>query len=225
MLIVYHYPICPISRKLRIILKEKKIDFQLVLEKYWERRTEFLVMNPSGVTPVAKFPDMTFALTGNSALFSFLEEKYPAHPLISQDLEEKFEVRRVTEWFDVKFYNEVVKYIMNERIIKPIVSKHHLEPNSSMIRAAKKNLAHHLDYIEYLLHDSNYLCGDIPTIADYSAAAQMSVLDFTGDILWNAKPKMKEWYALLKSRPSFRPILEDRIPGFAPPDYYSDPDF
>lgn len=225
MIIVYHYPLCPFSRKLRIVLKEKHLDFELILERYWERRQAFLVMSPSGTTPAVQLHNKTATISGNYALFEFLEEIFPEIGLITGDIAAKFEIRRLSEWFDVKFYNEVVKYILNERVIKPIVSRHHLEPNSSTIRAAKKNLAHHMDYLEYLLQDNVYLCGDKITLADYSAAAQISVLDFVGDILWNARPKSKEWYALIKSRPSFRPLLEDRISGFIPPDYYNNPDF
>lgn len=221
MLEVYHYPLCPFSRKLRVVLKEKDIPFELFSESYWLRRKEFLKLNPAGVTPVI-VKDSKLVISGNNAIFEYLEETYHIN-LIAGSPETKAKIRRLTEWFDNKFYNEVTRYILNEKIIKT-VSKNGA-PNSQAIQAAKKNILYHLDYIAYLQGESRYLAGDTVTLADFAAAAQLAVLDFVGDVPWGYNAKAKEWYALIKSRPSFKPILLDKIPSFYPPNHYSNPDF
>jgi glutathione S-transferase len=221
MLEVYHYPLCPLSRKVRIVLKEKNIEFELFQEAFWQRRKEFLKLNPAGETPVI-VKNNNFVLAGNTSIFEYLEENY-CNNLIIGSSEEKAEIRRISEWFDVKFFYEVTKYIFNEKIIKPLAGVG--DTNSQAIQAAKRNILYHLDYISYLLRDNRYLVGDNVTLADFSAAAQLSVLDFVGDVPWHHNLKAKEWYALIKSRPSFKPILLDKIPSFYPPGYYGNPDF
>ena len=223
MLEVYHYPLCPFSRKLRIVLKEKLIGFELFHEHFWQRRGEFLKMNPTGETPVIVISEINKAIYGNYPLYEFLEEVYTDNPLLGQNLQDRLKVRQICEWFDVKFYNEVTKYILSEKIIKTVAKNG--EPNSQAIQAAKRNVLYHLDYIAFLCRDTRYLAGDRPTLADFSAASQLSVLDFVGDVPWAHNARMKEWYALIKSRPSFKPLLMDKIPNFYPPSYYSNPDF
>jgi glutathione S-transferase len=222
MLEVYHYPLCPFSRKLRIVLKEKFIGFELFYEPFWERRKEFLRMNPSGSTPVV-IKDGKLIIAGNQALFEYIEEAYSDSNLLGNTPEERLVIRRITEWFDVKFYNEVTVYILMEKIIKTVSKTG--APNSQAIQAAKKNILYHLDYIAYLRGDNRYIAGDKPTLADFAAAAQLSVLDFVDDVPWQHNQTTKEWYALVKSRPSFKPLLLDKITNFHPPAHYANPDF
>lgn len=222
MLILYHHPICPFSRKTRIILHEKNIHFEMINEKFWERREEFLMLNPAANTPVIMKSDNVI-ISGISAIFEYFEEVFPEKNLLGDSPIERANTRRIIDWFDEKFYYEVTRYLVNEKVIKVITKIS--EPSSNAIRAAKRNLSYHLDYIDYLLADKNYLAAERMTAADIAAAAQLSVLDFIGDITWDKRQRVKEWYALMKSRPSFRPILFDKMPGFTPPIYYTDPDF
>jgi glutathione S-transferase len=63
------------------------------------------------------------------------------------------------------------------------------------------------------------------TFADLAAAAQLSSLDYLGEVPWEDYPAAKAWYVRLKSRKSFRSLLTDRIIGFAPPPDYANLDF
>lgn len=219
---VHHYSLCPFSRKLRIILKEKGINFELFYEPYWERRKSFLRLTPAGETPVVVV-DNKLTLWGNNSITEYLEEVYTQKRLLPTDLNARAKVRKVTEWFDIKFHQEVTRYILNEKVIKTISCKGY--PNSQAIQAAKTNINYHLDYIAHLRKHNMYLAGEEATIADFAAAAQLSVLDYVGDVPWGYNKSAKEWYALIKSRPSFKAILNDRIPNFSPPSHYQDPDF
>jgi glutathione S-transferase len=222
MLEVHHHPLCPFSRKLRIILNEKKIEFELFPEAFWLRRREFLKMNPSGETPVVVKTGNKI-LAGNYAINEYLEETADSLKLIFGSSEQRAEIRRVTEWFDIKFFNEVTRYILHEKIIKTLSRVG--APNSEAIRAAKQNILYHLDYIGYLCAEDRYLAGDQPSMADFAAAAQISVLDFVGDVPWSHNQKARDWYSLMKSRPSFKPILLDKVSHLNPPSHYQNPDF
>jgi glutathione S-transferase len=222
MLIIHHFSLCPFSRKLRIILKEKGITHELIHEAFWQRNEEFLKLSPLCETPVISTEDLKVVF-GHSAICEYIEEKYPHKKLYPLDLDEKAAVRSICHWFDYKLYNEVTKYLLNERIIKTL-SKNG-SPNSKALYVAKQNLLVHMQYIEHLLLKTRYLISDDFSMADISAAAQLSVIDYLGDINWERFPSAKVWYSLIKSRPSFRSIRNDRIPGITPPPYYADPDF
>ncbi len=222
MLEIYHHPICPFSRKLRVVLNEKRVEFELILEKYWERRPQFIALNPACETPVVVKQD-NVVLLGNTAIFEYFEEVIVEKNLIGDSPLERARVRRICDWFDSKFYIEVTRYLVMEKFIK--VATKVGEPNSNAIRAAKKNFNYHLNFIDYLLKNNDYLCGEKVTLADFAAAAQLSVLDFMGDISWDKSDKAKHWYSLIKSRPSFRSLLLDKVSGLYPPKHYADPDF
>ncbi|CAL7960802.1 glutathione S-transferase [Alphaproteobacteria bacterium] len=262
MLKVYHYSLCPFSRMLRIVLKEKGLDFVLHSENFWERNDDFLLLNPAGTLPVivideeiknateigpigqelaqdqsiqntrkdqsaqkkgGRLSEKSVVIRGMYAITEYLEEVY-GHIFIKEETaEKKSHIRYLVDWFNNKFYTEVTRYILFEKIIRTVTRNG--APNSLAIRAAKKNIAYHLNYVEYLLGDNAYLCSESPTLADYAAAAQLSTLDFVGDVPWERNPKAKNWYALIKSRPSFKPILLDEIAGITVPACYADPDF
>jgi glutathione S-transferase len=63
------------------------------------------------------------------------------------------------------------------------------------------------------------------TLADLTAAAQISVADYLGGIDWTGHEQAASWYATMKSRPSFAPLLADRMESIYPAAHYADRDF
>jgi glutathione S-transferase len=219
---LYHLWLHPYSRKVRVALAEKKLEFDLQIEKIWERRTEFLAMNPAGDVPVIIEPDGT-TLANSMVICEYLEEVYPETNLIGTDPVQRAETRRLTGWFDVKFNREVTDNLIGEKLMKRFLKLG--EPHGPSIRAGHANIHYHLDYIGFLMERRNWLAGDNFSLADIAAAAHLSSIDYIGDVPWEEHQAARDWYARVKSRPSFKPLLEDRIPGFAPADHYEDVDF
>lgn len=219
---LYHLWLSPFCRKVRITLLEKKIEFQMRVENVWERRPEFLALNPAGEVPVLVEPDGT-ALSDSDAICEFLDEIHPEPPLVGRSALERAEVRRLVAWFDRKFNHEVTENLVGEKIMKRFLRLG--EPNSQAIRAGHANIRHHLDYVSYLIERRKWLAGDALTLADIAAAAHLSAVDYVGDVPWDGYEAAKDWYARVKSRPSVRPILADRISGVPPPKHYADLDF
>lgn len=221
---LYHYWLCPFSRKVRLILAEKKLDFELEAERVWERRPEFMELNPAGKVPL--LVDLNGTVVADSmAIAEYLEEAYPERLLMGAGLAHRAEVRRLTAWFDDKFAQEVSVTLVLEKVLKRHLYKDQSGPNSGVLRMVKTFITDHLNYISWLVDRRKWLAGDEFSLADVTAAAHLSVVDYLGNVPWDNHELAKDWYARIKSRPSFRALLSDRVPGLAPSAHYADLDF
>lgn len=221
MVLLVHHSISPQSRKIRLIMAEKKMLFVLKEETPWKLSQEMMNINPAGDLPILIFDGTV--VSGSNAIAEYLEESNPQYKLLPERPLERAEVRRLVEWFDTKFYNEVYKYIVKEKIIKRFRLKQ--APNTKILKAGLNNLRFHLEYLDYLADRNNYLAGKEISLADLTAAAHLSIIDYLGDIPWNEYKNAKIWYAKIKSRPSFKEILKDKIRGIQPSRNYTNLDF
>jgi glutathione S-transferase len=218
---LYHYLISPLSRRVRVALGEKSVDFEAVLEQPWRRRPEFLALNPAGEVPVLVEDDGTVVVGG--AICEYLEEAYPRMALMPTRPGARAEIRRLVDWFDHKFDREVTENLVGEKLIKRVSGQG--QPSGLAIRAGLANIHYHLDYIAFLADRRTWLGGEGFSLADIAAGVQLSAIDYLGIVPWDDHPEAKDWYARIKSRPSFRPLLADLIPGVPPPRHYADLDF
>lgn len=216
MRVVYHLPFSPFSRKVRLALAEKKLQFELRLEDVWHLREEYLALNPAGQVPV--LVDEATTIADSTAIVEYLEEVYPSPSLIGRFPIQRAEARRLSLWFDLKFFEEVTRHIVHEKLA-PHLSRA-AEPDSERIRIGRENLRRHLEYIGFLTDRRNWLAGDDLTCADLAAAAHLSVIDYLGDVPWGLHENAKGWYSRLKSRASFQPLLVDQIAGLTAADSY-----
>jgi glutathione S-transferase len=223
--ILYHFPLDPASRQARLAFGEKKLSFRDEPIRYWEQPKELLVLNPSGLVPV-----LVEIANGEKtvvceirAILEHLEEAYPEPSLLGTNRAEKAETRRLLQWFDRKFDYEVNALILHEKMEKRLYGLG--APELGALRAGREALKAHLGYIEHLLQDRDWLAGRRLSVADYAAAANISVIDYFGDVPWREFAQAKTWYMKVKSRPAFRPLLTDRWPGFVAAGHYDDLDF
>lgn len=219
---LYHVWLHPFSRKVRLALAEKRLQFDLQVERIWERRTAFLAMNPAGDVPVLVEEDGTI-LSNSQVICEYLEEVYPEVNLIGHDAMQRAETRRLIGWFDVKFNREVTDNLVGEKLMKRFLKLG--EPHGPSIRAGHANIHYHLDYIGFLCEKRKWLAGEEYSLADITAAAHLSSIDYIGDVPWDEHHAARDWYSRVKSRPGFKSLLEDRIPGFTPVDHYENVDF
>lgn len=219
---LYHWPLVPAARKVRLALAEKGLDFNLHIENSWEQNEAFLKRNPRGDLPVLVEEDGV-SIAQSWVICEYIEEAYPSPTLFGDNLLSRAETRRLVSWFDEKFYAEVGFPLLNERVFKYMSGGG--SPDSRLMRAAKSNIGHHLDYISWLTDHRTWLAGDDFSLADITAAAHLSCLDFINDVPWDKYLAARDWYVRIKSRPSFQPLLADNIAGFLPPKHYADLDF
>lgn len=219
---LYHLPLSPFCRKVRLVLGEKRLPVELRTEKTWERRPDYLALNPAGTVPTL-LEDNGLAVPESSVICEYIEEAYPDSTLLGSTLAQRVEARRLVAWFDGPFAAAVTTNLTNEKYLKRISGQG--QPDAAALRSSYANLREHLGYIGWLAETRTFLAGDTMSLADLAAAAHISVLDFLGDIDWTQNPHVREWYARMKSRPSFRSLLADRVPGMTAPQHYADLDF
>ncbi|HBK06100.1 MAG TPA: glutathione S-transferase [Acetobacteraceae bacterium] len=222
MRVLYHLPLSPYARKVRLVLAEKRLPFELRVEKVWERREEYLELNPAGTVPTL-VEDNGLVIPDSSVICEYLDEAYPDSSLMGRTLAERIEVRRLACWFDGKFAAEVTNNLYGEKYLRRLTRRGNPDPGA--IRTGYTALRYHLDYIGWLAETRKWLAGSALSLADFAAAAHLSTLDFIGELDWSISPPAKDWYARMKSRPSFRGVLADRVSGAAPPAHYADLDF
>jgi len=230
MLMLFHHPICPHSRFVRLVLEEYGLTPKLVEERVWERRAEFLMLNPAGTTPVLVEEGVP-PVPGAAIIAEYLDEtrgsKLTRLRLMPAEPGGRIEVRRLMSWFNDKFFDEVSGALVTERVYKRFipVAQGGGSPDTEALRAARSNIRYHLDYIGWLIRSRDWLAGESLTYADLAAAAHLSAVDYLGDVPWDEDETAKAWYARIKSRPSFRGLLGETLPGLPPSPHYANLDF
>jgi glutathione S-transferase len=230
MLTLFHHPICPQSRFVRLVLEEYGLPVRLVEERVWERRQDFLALNPAGTTPVL-VEEGAPPVPGAAGIAEYLDETrgsvFEHNRLMPQNLADRVEVRRLMSWFNEKFAEEVSNALVMERVYKRYIPAGNGggSPETETLRAAKNNIRYHLDYIGWLIRSRDWLAGDRLTYADLAAAGHLSAVDYLGDVPWDEDETARNWYARIKSRPSFRVLLGETLAGVPPSPSYANLDF
>ncbi len=226
---LHHFPLDPASRQARLVLGEKRLAYAEVIERYWERPEGLQALNPSGLTPVLVEVDgqpgreTRLVACEAAAVVAHLDEQHPTPPLVPDSAVDRAEMRRLVQWFDRKFDFEVNGFILHEKMEKRLLAMG--APDLPSLRRGREALRAHLAYLDGLLTERDWLAGRRLSLADVAAGAHLSVIDYVGEAPWGEFPAAKLWYMRLKSRPSFRPLLADRLPGLPPSAHYDDLDF
>ncbi|MBN9021030.1 MAG: glutathione S-transferase family protein [Rhizobiales bacterium] len=227
--ILYHHPLSAGSRFVRLVLAEYGETVEFVERHPLERDEEYLILNPAGTLPVL-VDEEDGAICGPVAIAEYLCEtrghRLGEATLMPRTPAERAEVRRLVSWFLDKFDSEVTEYLVTEKVLKRTAPRGNGgSPDAAAIRAARNNIRYHLRYVGYLVARRNCLAGRSISLADLAGAAHLSCIDYLGEVPWDEDAMAKQWYARVKSRPSFRPILADTIRGNPPASHYVDLDF
>lgn len=220
---LYQFPLCPFSRKIRLLLGEKGVPHELVRENPWDRRDEFIDLNPAGQVPVAVEAGRGTVLIDSAAVAEFFEETVQLAPMLPGAAPQRAEIRRLVAWLDERVWQEVTAPMLGERMYKRLLSRQ--APDTGALREAMRAANTHLDYLDYLLDHRRWLGGPSLSLADLAAAAHLSVADYLGGIDWRGHKATADWYRGMKSRPSFRPLLAERMEVIVPPAHYDKVDF
>ena len=181
--------------------------------------------NPLAHLPVLLDLDGT-VVTGLWAIIDHLENEHPEHPLLPADAVERGEALRVFDWTMNNFHEETTRRIVFEKGSQAHTgSLNRRPPNMETVRLGRQALKEILPGVGTLAETRGFLAGRDVSLADLAMAAHLSALDYFGEIPWTEHVPVMEWYLRMKSRPSFRPLLSDRVPGQPPVSHYAELDF
>ena len=164
---LYQFPLCPFSRKVRLLLGEKGITYDLMTEYPWEARAGFRDINPAGSTPAMQDAANELTLADSSAICEYFEETEPRHQLFAGSAAQRAEIRRLVALFDGKFYREVGAPLLQEKMIKRLFYRQ--PPDASYLRSAMRAANEHMEMLGTLLDHHRWLTGTTLTMADLAA--------------------------------------------------------
>ena len=208
-----HYLLSPPSRFVRLVIGEKRL-------------TVDLAGPDDGTDHLPVFTDLDGTrVTGLWAIVDHLEGSYPDHPLAPEDAHARGESLRLLDWAMGPLLDGVVRRIVYEkaspRFTGATVQR---TPDMSVIRQGRDALKPSLTLIGTAGELNGYLASRECTLGDLAVAANLSTLDYFGEVPWTEFPAVGEWYMRMKSRPSFRTLLADRVPGQPPVSHYAELD-
>jgi len=225
MRVLYHWPLDPASRQARIALAETNLKFKLELVNPWAPDEAFAATCLEGVPPalIDVIAGGRVTISGARAITEYLADTSKKANLRPDSPTERAEMRRLCDWMDTKFTDDVQAFILHERVEKTVLGNE--APHPPTLREGRENLIGHLEYFTWILSRRDYLASHRFSLADIACFAHLSCLDFVGEIRWKDWSELKDWYQKIKSRPSVQPVLGDRVGGIIPPRHYRDLDF
>ena len=197
MIKLYTFPPSTNSRKVRIALLEKGLEFERVnvdLSKREQKNPEYLKIHPFGQIPA--LDDEGFVIYDSTVINEYLEDEYPYPPLMPSDSEGRARARLMEDFRDTHFNPYFVHIIQETR-------KPEGERDEQRIQNAKAEITKGLDRIESELQDREYLAGPF-SLADVAFMSNLELLDrFSIPVDASKYKNTVAWIARLKARPSF----------------------
>ncbi|MEM7660769.1 MAG: glutathione S-transferase family protein [Pseudomonadota bacterium] len=218
---LYHTQMDPKARFVRLALAEKHLAFQLVDVPVGTSHQDVKRLAPgaSGVALIHRAHEANYVAVGSHAIFEYLEEANEGAALLPRMAETRAEARRIWRWCEDEF-RLPVDTLLAERITIALQPNH--TPDSSALRTGAHALRGRLTFLNYLAETRPFMGGRTLTVADLSVAAHLSCFDYFGDVPWDLAPDLRDWYGRMKSRPSFRSLLQETIGGANPARHYAD---
>ncbi len=209
-----HLTLSPASRLVRLLVGEKRLTCDPVLSD-----------DAHAHLPVFVDLDGT-AATGLWAIVDHLEGTYPEHPVMPEDPAARGEALRWLDWAMGPFHDQVTRRIVFEKGGQRFTgAAQRSAPDMNVIRQGREALRAALKALGDAAESRGNLAARECTIADLAVAAHLSALDYFGEVPWTDYAYTAEWYVRIKSRPSFRTLLADRVPGQPPTTSYAELDF
>ena len=218
---LWHWPIDPLGRTVRLTLGEKRWSFEPITIRPWVSDLELAALAPGATAPAFLDTDAEMRVTaiGSLAICEYVEEAQSSPRLLPFAAAERSEARRLWQWSEESFAG-INNTLLAERISQWV--RREQAPNSAALRQGAHALKNRMTFLDALAGERTYLAGRNLTLADLSVAAHLSAYDYFGDVPWELTPDLKAWYVRIKSRPTFRPLLADRVDNVKPVKHYVD---
>ena len=209
-----HLMLSPSCRLARLMVGEKRVACDPAMsDDPWQSMPIFTDMDGT-------------RCEGVWAILDHLEHHYPDHPLAPADDAARLACLRWVDWAMGPFHEQVTQRIVYEKAAPRFTGAGFSRaPDMNVIRAGREELKLALKAIGMAAETNGNLACRETTLGDLAVAAHLSALDYFGEVPWTDFPTAAEWYVRMKSRPAFRSLLADRVPGQPPVSHYAELDF
>lgn len=201
MMTLYGYPSSPNTRKVRLVLAEKALDYTSVtvdLLKGEQKGARFLQRNPLGKVPVLEIDGS--CIWESTIVNEYLEERYPEPALLPRDPLRRARARLLEDYCDTQLAPAITA-LFGEYVLKMPADR-----DAGTIEAAAATVRRCLDYLEQSLGDCEYLVGPY-TLADAAFTPFITLAQTFGILLDHPYTKTARWVDRLTARPSFRALM------------------
>jgi len=203
----YDCSTAPSPRRARIFIAEKGLDIPTVevnLREKEQMTAEFAAINPYHTVPVLELDDGTHIIT-TQGVWRYLEDMYPDPPLMGRDAREKAIVAD-REWrVEVDGFMAVGEALRNSAkgmIGRALTGKHGYEQIPELAERGRARVPHFFEDLDRILGDSEYVAGDVYTVADITAFVTVEFAGWLKLGLADDQTNAKRWYEAVKARPS-----------------------
>ncbi|MCX7162830.1 MAG: glutathione S-transferase [Betaproteobacteria bacterium] len=186
----------PYVRKIRIVLAEKKIDYDLVLESPWVEGSKVVALNPLGKVPVLVLDDDS-TLFDSRVIAEYLDTVAPNNHLIPASGRQRISVRRWEALADGILDAAVAAFLESMRPDG--------ERSPSWIERQRGKVTQALRVASEDLGEHAWCHGNGMSLADIAVGCALGYVSFRlGDILWSRQyPNLARLYGKLMQRPAF----------------------
>ncbi len=211
MLKIYGALLSPFVRKVRCVLAEKQVPYELIATNPFDKSSEFLRRSPLGRIP-ALDDEEGRSLADSTVIVEYLEERFPSPPLFPRDPYDRARVRWFDEYADGGMAQSLTAKVFFQRVISAKLIKGGCD--EAVVQSGLKELPTFLGYLERELAGRQHLVAETFTLADVSVACQLINLRHA-NVEADPKeyPAVTGWFARVTSRPSLKALI-DQDQGF-----------
>lgn len=226
--------VCPFSRTMLLVINEINFECKLIAQTNLHNLNQKSLFYENNKPYYLDFPYLIddingeFEVVGRNAITEYLIESNQnfGNHILGKSLIVRARVRHLTSWVESDFYENVVKIILYEKLLKNFDNLVNREPNSNLLRDAEGVLKKYLMHIQNILEKSEYFGSDFISLSDFALASNISILDYFDLIEWGINLKrLKHWYLIIKSRPNFKLLTKMKFNGFKQSKQYTLIDF
>ena len=211
MLKIYGALLSPFVRKVRCVLTEKQVAYELVATNPFDKGGDFLKRSPLGRIP-ALDDEQGRSLADSTVIAEYLEERFPSPPLFPRDPYDRARVRWFDEYADGGMAPSLTAKVFFQRVISAKLIKGGCD--EAVVQSGLKELPTFLGYLERELGGHDYLVAETFTLADVSVACQLVNLRHAGVEIDPAQfPTVAAWFTRIVARPSLKGLV-DQDQGF-----------
>jgi glutathione S-transferase len=201
MIKLYDFLPCPFGQKVRIILAEKGLSYELIqvdLTQGEQRKPDFLRLNPFGRVPVLIDEDIT--IYDSTIIAEYLEDEYPEPPLLPAIGSSALRARaRTWEDFADTSFTAQVGQLMGE------MGKPEADRDPARLQRSQTLVERALSFINHELQGQEYLAQQF-SVADIAFVPRLVVLKDLGVDPGQNRPNVEAWLNRMVERPSIQSL-------------------